>query len=33
MAKRNLPNQNIDEVWIYEKGEIRLFYKDGKFYY
>ncbi len=33
MARRNLPNQNIDEVWIYEKGEIRLFYKDGKFYY
>lgn len=32
MARRNLPNQNIDEVWIYEKGEIRLFYKDGKFH-
>ena len=22
----------IDEVWLYEKGKIRLFYKDGKFY-
>ena len=33
MARRNLPNQNIDEVWIYEKGKITLFYKDGKFYY
>lgn len=21
MARRNLPNQNIDEVWIYEKGK------------
>lgn len=32
MARRHLPNQNIDEVWFYEKGEIRLFYKDGEFY-
>ena len=25
-------NTRMDEVWIYEKGKIRLFYKDGKFY-
>ena len=31
MARLNLPNQDIREVWIYEKGKPRLFYKDGKF--
>lgn len=31
MARLNI-NTRIDEVWIYEKGKIRLFYKDGKFH-
>lgn len=25
-------NGQIDEVWLYEKGNVRLFYKEGKFY-
>lgn len=25
-------NDNIKEVWLYEKGELRLFYKKGIFY-
>lgn len=33
MARLHLPGQEINEVWVYEKGEVRLFYKDGKFYY
>ena len=32
MARANLPKQDIQEVWIYEKGIPRLFYKDGHFY-
>ena len=32
MARIHLPKQAIDEVWIYEKGNVRLFYKDGTFY-
>lgn len=32
MARIHLPAQVIDEVWIYEKGKVRLFYKDGTFY-
>lgn len=32
MARINLPGQAVDEVWIYEKGKVRLFYKDGIFY-
>lgn len=28
-ARRKLPNSQIKEVWLYEKGEKRLFYKDG----
>lgn len=31
MARLNI-NTRIDEVWIYEKGKIRLFYKDGIFH-
>lgn len=33
MARIHLPGQEVNEVWIYEKGNIRLFYKDRKFYY
>lgn len=33
MARVKLPGQKVDEVWIYEKGDIRLFYKDYKFHY
>jgi len=29
--RRNLPNAQIKEVWLYEKGKVRLFFKDGKF--
>ena len=32
IRKYNLDNACITEVWIYEKGNIRLFYKDGIFY-
>ena len=32
MARQNLPKQNIEEVWIYESGSTRLFYKRGLFY-
>lgn len=32
LARLRLPNQRIDEVWLYEKGNARLFFKDGKFY-
>jgi hypothetical protein len=32
MARIHLPKQSIEEVWIYEKGNVRLFYKDGTFY-
>ncbi len=31
IAKVNI-NSPIKEVWIYEKGNVRLFFKDGKFY-
>ncbi len=31
MARLNI-NTRIDEVWIYEKGRIRLFYKNGIFH-
>lgn len=31
LAKKHIGIQ-IDEVWIYERGRIRLFYKDGQFY-
>ena len=31
MARLHLPGQDLKEVWIYEKGSIRLFYKDGRF--
>lgn len=31
LAKKNIGTR-IEEVWIYEKGRIRLFYKDGRFY-
>lgn len=33
MARIHLPGQEVNEVWIYEKGNVRLFYKDRKFYY
>lgn len=33
MARKNLKNNKLEEVWIYEKGYIRLFYKDNEFYY
>lgn len=33
MARIHLPGQEVNEVWIYEKGNARLFYKDRKFYY
>ena len=33
MARIHLPGQEVNEVWIYEKGDVRLFYKDRKFYY
>ena len=32
-ARIHLPGQEVDEVWIYEKGNVRLFYKESKFYY
>ncbi|MCR4774295.1 MAG: hypothetical protein K5854_08065 [Prevotella sp.] len=32
MARKKLPGQVINEVWLYEKGDVRLFYKDGEFY-
>lgn len=32
MARVKLPGQDVRGVWIYEKGKIRLFFKDGKFY-
>ena len=32
MAKIKLPGQNINEIWLYEKGRVRLLYKDGTFY-
>ncbi len=32
MARVHLPGQQVDEVWIYEKGNVRLFYKDKQFY-
>lgn len=32
MARKHLDEHAIKEVWIYEKGKTRLFYKDGKFY-
>lgn len=31
LARKNVGTK-IDEVWIYEKGKVRLFYKAGKFY-
>ncbi|MBQ8958636.1 MAG: hypothetical protein IJ057_09100 [Bacteroidales bacterium] len=31
VAARLHINQQIDEVWIYEKGSLRLFFKDGEF--
>ena len=31
MARLNIRNQHIDEVWIYEKGQLRLFFKDELF--
>lgn len=33
MARIHLPGQEVNEVWIYEKGNVRLFYKDRIFYY
>lgn len=30
--RRKLPKSQIKEVWLYEKGKVRLFFKDGKFY-
>ena len=33
MARIHLPGQEVNEVWIYEKGNVRLFNKDRKFYY
>lgn len=33
LARIHLPGQEVNEVWIYEKGNVRLFYKDRKFYY
>lgn len=30
-ARRGLPNAQIKEVWIYEKGKKRLFFKDGRY--
>lgn len=33
MARIHLPGQEVNEVWIYEKGNLRLFYKDRKFHY
>lgn len=33
MARKNLKNNKLEEVWIYEKGNIRLFYKGNEFYY
>ena len=33
MARIHLPGQEVNEVWIYENGNVRLFYKDRKFYY
>ena len=33
LARIHLPEQKVNEVWIYEKGNVRLFYKDRKFYY
>ena len=31
IARLKIPNQSIDEVWIYQKGECILFYKNGIF--
>lgn len=33
MARIHLPAQEVNEVWVYEKGNVRLFYKERKFYY
>ena len=33
LARIHLPGQEVNEVWIYVKGNVRLFYKDRKFYY
>ena len=30
-ARRRLPNAQIREVWIYEKGKKKLFFKDGRY--
>lgn len=30
-ARRKLPNAKIEEVWLYEKGKLRLFFKGGKY--
>jgi len=30
-ARRRLPNAQIREVWIYERGKKRLFFKDGSY--
>ena len=32
MARIKLPGQDVQEVWIYEKGKTRLFYKDRTFH-
>ena len=31
MARLNLKNQIIEEVWIYEKGQLRLLFRDASF--
>lgn len=32
MARAKLQGQDVREVWIYEKGKIRLFFQDGQFH-
>lgn len=33
VARLRFPEIKVSEVWVYEKGNVRLFYKDRKFYY
>ena len=31
IKKLQANNGVLDEVWVYEKGKVRLFFKNGKF--
>lgn len=33
VARLRFPEIKVSEVWVYEKGNVRFFYKDRKFYY